>query len=132
MTNQDRWLRRFRIGAFIVIITLMASAIGGVGPVGINAPLLTMIGSATIIITLFPISRGALTTQNVGTVSGTAIVMLGGGYWLFDALQKNPIDDAQLLWAQAILSALISLLLAYPILSLIIQSIGRTSDRDEN
>ena len=89
MSSQDRWLRRFRIGAFIVIITLMASAIGGVGAAGINAPPLTITGSATIIIALFSIDHSALTVQHIGTVFGTVVVMAGGGYWLFDALQKK-------------------------------------------
>ena len=131
MTNQDKRLRRFRIGAFIVIISLMASAIGGVGSAGINAPLLTITGSATIIIALFSIDRSALTVQNIGTVFGTVIVMAGGGYWLFDALQKNPVDDAQLLWTQAILTVLILLLLAHLITLVIGYFIRLPSEQDE-
>ena len=131
MTKQDRWLRRFRIGAFIVIIFLMALAMGRIDTAGINAPLLTITGSATIIIALFSIDRSALTVQNVGTVSGTVIVMIGGGYWLFDAIRKNPVDYTQLLWAQAILTVLILLLLAHLITLVVGYFIGLLSERDE-
>ena len=131
MTNQDKWLRRFRIGAFIVIIVLTASAIVGVGAAGINAPLLTIMGSATIIIALFSIDRGAFTIQNIGTVLGTAIVMGGGGFWLFDAIQKNPIVDVRLYWTQTILTAFILLLLSFLILLATIYLTGQQSERDE-
>ena len=131
MNSQDKWIRRFRIGAFIVIIILMALAMGRIDSAGINAPLLTITGSATIIIALFSIDRSAFTAQNIGTVFGTVVVMAGGGYWLFDALQKNPIDDAQLLWAQAILTSLILLLLTHLIVSVIGYFAGRISEQDE-
>lgn len=131
MTIQDKWLRRFRIGAFIVIIILMALAMGRIDSAGINAPLLTITGSATIIIALFSIDRNALTVQNIGTVFGTVTVMVGGGYWLFDALQKNPVDDAHLNWTFTILTALILLLLTHLILSVIGYFTGRIPEQDE-
>lgn len=131
MTSQEKWLRRFRIGAFAVIIVLTTLAIVGVSAAGINAPLLTIMGSATIIIALFSIDRGTFTIQNIGTVLGTAIVMGGGGFWLFDAIQKNPIVDVRLYWTQTILTALILLLLSFLILLATIYLTGQKSERDE-
>ena len=76
-----------------------------------------MMGSAAIIMVLFSVSRNAITVQNVGTILGTAIVMVGGGYWLIDATQHGTVDDKAL---STTLTAWLTLsLVVYGILMLI-------------
>lgn len=55
-----------------------------------------MMGSAAIITVLFTIDRNAVTIQNVGTIFGTVIVMVGGLYWFVDAMQGGSASDVAL------------------------------------
>ena len=95
MTYEEivRWLR---IVSLALIVVLVAVAVLQTSSAGVKAPLLTIMGSAAIIIALFSVSRSAVTAQNIGTVVGTVIVMGGGGYRFVDAGQQAQEDDLTL------------------------------------
>lgn len=115
--NSEKWADWLRIGALLSVICLVTITATLISSAGVKAPLLTMMGSAAIIMVLFSVSRNAITVQNVGTILGTAIVMVGGGYWLIDATQHGTVDDKAL---STTLTAWLTLsLVVYGILMLI-------------
>lgn len=105
------WTQSLRLVALSIILFLVAMAVVQVSSAGIKAPLLTMMGSASIIIVLFSINRSAITIQNVGTILGTAIVVFGGGYWLTDARRHGSANDLSL--SSFLANGLILLLFIY-------------------
>ena len=107
----EHWTQSLRLVALSFILLLVATAVVQVSSAGIKAPLLTMMGSASIIVVLFSIDRSAITIQNVGTILGTAIVVLGGGYWLTDARQHGSANDLSL--SSFLTNGLILLLFIY-------------------
>ena len=111
-------------------MSLVAITATQIGSAGVKAPLLTMMGSAAIIMVLFSVARSAITVQNVGTILGTAIVMGGGGYWLIDTRQHGSIDDKVL--SATLITWLILFMVMYGILMLIptvYNLIGRVRSR---
>lgn len=52
----------------------------------VKAPLLTLIGTASLVVVLIPAN---LTVINMGTIFGTAIIMGGSGTWFVDATQSK-------------------------------------------
>ena len=120
MTNQDKWLLALRIVALACIIVFVALIENLINSSGVRAPLLTMAGSAAIIMMLFPMDRTS-TMQNVlrdvGTASGTATVMYGGVRWLEDAVQRGPSYDFLVAWYM--MTALMILLGIYLFLSML-------------
>ena len=111
------WTQLLRVVALSFILFLVATAVAQVSSAGIKAPLLTMMGSAAIIIVLFSIDRSAITIQNVGTILGTVIVVFGGGYWLTDARRHGSINDLSL--SSLLTNGLILLLFVYVTAALI-------------
>ena len=83
MTAQDKTLRWFRILALLyflfaaVVVAFLISLDNSV-----KAPLLTLIGTASLIAVLFP---ALPTLTNLGAIMGTSIVMGGSGAWFLDA-----------------------------------------------
>ena len=116
MTSETR-IKWLRIGALLSVTCLVTVAAIQVGSAGLKAPLLTMMGSASIIMVLFSVNRSAITVQNVGTILGTAIVMVGGGYWLIDARQHGSVGDKGL--SATLTTWLILFLVVYGTLMLI-------------
>ena len=115
--NSDTWIRWIRIGTLLCIVCLVAITAVQISSAGLKAPILTIMGSAAIIIALFSVSRSAITVQNVGTNLGTTIVMVGGGYWLIDARKYSSADDLAL--SSFLTNTLILLLFVYVISILI-------------
>ena len=115
--TSEKWADWLRIAALLSVICLVAIAATLISSAGLKAPLLTMMGSAAIIMVLFSVSRSAITVQNVGTILGTAIVMVGGGYWLIDATRHATVDDKAL--STTLTIWLILFLVVYGILMLI-------------
>lgn len=85
MTAQDktlRWLRMLALLYFLFAAVVVAFFISLDNSV--KAPLLTLIGTASLIAVLFP---ALPTLTNLGAIMGTAIVMGGSGAWFLDATQ---------------------------------------------
>ena len=119
--NPDRIVQGIRVVALVCIGVLVVWATIQINSAGLKAPLLTMMGSAAIIIALFSVNT-AVTMQNVGTIFGTAIVMGGGVYWLIDARQNSSIDDMALSSDLSIL--LVTFLQMYILLSILIHVVS--------
>ena len=113
----DRIVQGIRVVALVCIGVMVVWAMTQINSAGLKAPLLTMMGSAAIIIALFSVNT-AVTMQNAGTIFGTAIVMGGGGYWLTDARQNSSIEDMALSSDLSIL--LVTFLQMYILLSILI------------
>ena len=104
------------------IITLAILTVNSIASPGVRAPLLTMMGGVTIVMTLYP--PRVMTTlgiaQDIIAVAGTGIAIAGAFYWLTDAAQKAIADDFLLSYSLAgLLFLLLGLygLLAIPILA---------------
>ena len=94
--NSNRIVLVIRIGVVLCIAVLVGITVVGMISPGLKAPLLTMMGSATIIVALYSSNPQAVTWQNVGTILGTTIVMSGGGYWLIDAASNSSDFEKEL------------------------------------
>ena len=94
--NSERVIQALRIVALAFVIVLVTITVSRITSAGLTAPLLTMMGSAAIITVLFSIDRNAVTIQNVGTIFGTVIIMVGGMYWFVDAMRDGSADDVAL------------------------------------
>ena len=83
--TSNRTLTWLRTGTLLYLI-FAAGATAFVIAVdnSVKAPLLTLIGTASLIVVLFPASR---TITSVGAIMGTAIVMGGSGAWFVDVTQ---------------------------------------------
>lgn len=82
------WFRGF---VLVCIFILSVATIGWVSSVEVKAPLLTLMGGVTIIVTLYP--PRAFTMQNAGTLLGTIIAIFGGGYWLIGEMESAPVSE---------------------------------------
>lgn len=122
MTNQDKWLLALRFIMLACIITLAALAVNMIDSPGVRAPLLTMMGGVTIVMTLYPPRVMTIlgVAQDIIAIVGTGIAITGAFYWLTDAAQKTTADDFLLSFYLAALLFLILGLygfLTIPILS---------------
>lgn len=115
--RSDKAVRLLRIVAVLCIAVLSTITVTQIDSAGLKAPLLTMMGSSTIIMVLLSIDRTAITVQNIGTIFGTAVVVVGGVYWLIDARQRSSADDLAV--SSFMLNGLMVLLLIYVISVLI-------------
>ena len=81
----SKTLNRLRILALLYFI-FAACVTAFILPIdnSVRAPLLTLIGTASLILVLFPAGP---TITNIGAIVGTAIVMGGSGAWFLDATQ---------------------------------------------
>ena len=115
MTSDKKllWLRGI---VLVCIAALVVASINIIEPAGMKAPLLTLMGSVAVIITLYPPREIAV--QDVGTFLGTVIIMLGGSYWLIDATQGSSANDVLLSWLLA--SLLIATLMMHVLVSMTI------------
>ena len=52
----------------------------------VKAPLLTLIGTSSLVVVLIPAN---ITVINMGTIFGTATIMWGSRTWLIDAMQSD-------------------------------------------
>ena len=77
-----RWIRSIMLFCFFTAAFLTAFVISTDNSV--RAPLLTLIGTASLILVLFPAGP---TITNISAIVGTAIVMSGSGAWFLDATQ---------------------------------------------
>ena len=118
--DSGTWIRWIRIGTLLSIVCLVAIAAVQISSAGLKAPLLTIMGSAAIIIALFSVSRRAITIQNVGTNLGTVVVMAGGGYWLVDARAHSSSHDLEL---SSFLTNILILLLFVYVISMLIPTV---------
>ena len=120
MTSQDKWLLALRIALLACIITLAATTINLIHSPGVRAPLLTMMGGVTIVMTLYPPRTIAIQdlAQDLFTVIGTGIAISGGIYWLFDASQTVAADKRPLILPLAY--SLMLTLVAYLFVSMLI------------
>ena len=82
------WLRGF---VLVCIFILSVATIGWVSSVEVKAPLLTLMGGVTIIVTLYP--PRAFTMQNAGTLWGTITAIFGGAYWLIGEMESAPVSE---------------------------------------
>ena len=120
MTSQDKWILGLRIIALLCVVTLVALTEGLIYSSGIRAPLLTMVGSATVIMMIFPMNRTStipVILRDTGTIIGTGAVIYGGVRWLEDAVQRGPSYDAPV--ALSVMSSLLFLLVIYLLLSVL-------------
>ena len=120
MTSQDKWLLGLRITALICVIVMVALVEGSIESSGVRAPLLTMVGSAAVIMMIFPMDRTStiqVILRDIGTIVGTGIVMYGGVRWLEDAIQRGPGHDAPA--ASSMMVSLLFLLGVYLLLSVL-------------
>ena len=104
------------------IITLATLTVNSIASPGVRAPLLTMMGGVTIIMTLYPPRVITILgiAQDIIAITGTGIAISGAFYWLTDAAQKAAADDFQLSFSLAtLLFLLLGLygLLTIPILA---------------
>ena len=123
MTNQDKWLLGLRIVVLICTIILAALTEGLIYSPGVQAPILTMVGSAAIIMMIFPMDQPRIIqhiVRDTGTILGTGTVMYGGARWLDDAIQRAPGYDVPV--ASSLAFSLIVLLSVYLIASVLIRS----------
>ena len=84
----DKVPPRFRGFVLVCIFILSVATIGWVSSVEVKAPLLTLMGGVTIIVTLYPPR-----VQNAGTLLGTIIAIFGGGYWLIGEMESAPVSE---------------------------------------
>ena len=122
MTNQDKWLLGLRLIMLACIVTLAAMTVNLVASPGVRAPLLTMMGGVTIVMTLYPprVMTVLGIAQDIIAVAGTGIAIAGAFYWLTDAAQKATVNDFLLSYSLArLLFLLLGLygFLTIPILS---------------
>lgn len=75
-----RWIRTLALLYFLV--AACATLLSPVGN-GVKAPILTLMGGASIVVVLFPLEFRRIT--NVGTALGTVLATLGSGTWFADA-----------------------------------------------
>ena len=120
MTSQDKWLLGLRIVLLACIITLAVLTVGVIDPAGTKAPLLTMMGGVTIVMTLYPPRVIELPdlAQDIIAIVGTGTAITGAFYWLIDAAQKGSVDN--LLWSFYLAISLILMLGVYMALSMLI------------
>ena len=120
MTSQDKWLLGLRIIALICVVAMVALVEGSIESSGVRAPLLTMVGSAAVIMMIFPMDRTStiqVILRDMGTIIGTGSVMYGGVRWLEDAVQRGPGYDAPA--ALSMIALLLFLLGIYLLLSVL-------------
>ena len=126
MTSQDKWLWGLRIATFLCIIVSFVASVGSIAPDGVKAPLLTMMGGATIVLALYP--PRSLTVQDIAqdfiTIVGTGIAIFGGRYWFNDAIQNVSVD--KLSTVSFLSSFLILVLLIYLPVSMLIVVISNS------
>ena len=111
------WIRVVMLACIAIMVV---AAVSLVAHAGIKAPLLTMLGSVTVIITLYP--PRLVTMQNTGTLLGTGIVMGGGGYWLKDAVERTPaiqLNADELLVISLLASILMVILIFFVLVSML-------------
>ena len=94
-SRSDKALLWIRIAMVMLIGVLVFSTVNWINSAGVRAPLLTMMGGATIIMTLYPFRSIAMQdiARDVFTVIGTGIAIAGGFFWLIDAAQEGTVDD---------------------------------------
>ena len=111
-SGSDTALRRIRMVMLACIAIMLGVTVFLLAHAGVKAPLLTMMGSVTVIITLYPPSM--ITMQNTGTLLGTGMVMGGGGYWLRDAVERSAAiqQNANELLTISLLASFLTVLLA--------------------
>lgn len=83
--TSDKILDWLRMGALLYFLfAACATLLMPVGD-GVKAPLLTLMGGASIVTALFPLEFRRI--ASVGTALGTVIAMIGSGAWFADAMQ---------------------------------------------
>ena len=120
MSGQVKWLLGLRVVVLACIITLAALTVSLIDSPGVRAPLLTMMGGVTIVMTLYPPRAIAIQdlAQDLFTVVGTGIAVSGGIYWLFDASQTVAADKRPLILSLAY--SLMLILVTYLFVSMLI------------
>ena len=120
MTIQDKWLWALRIIVLACIITLAVMTANLIDSPGVRAPLLTMMGGATIVMTLYPprVSTMLEIAQDIIALVGTGIAIAGAYNWLVDATQKSIAGDFLVSFSLAAL--LVFLIVLYVVLSMLI------------
>ncbi|MXY45722.1 MAG: hypothetical protein F4Y44_01820 [Chloroflexi bacterium] len=120
MTSQDKWLLALRIIVLAGIVILAALTSGLIVSHRVRAPLLTMMGGATIIMTLYPprVNKMPEIAQDILALVGTGIAIAGASNWLIDSAQKGTASDFLMSFSLAAL--LICTILVYVILSMFI------------
>ena len=85
--TSSKTLSRLRTLALLYFI-FAAGATAFVVPVdnSVKAPLLTLIGTASLVVVLIPAN---LTVINMGTIFGTATIMWGSRTWFIDAMRSD-------------------------------------------
>ena len=106
MTVQDKRMRRLRIVILAFVGMLLVATISMIDSASVKAPLLTMLGGGTIIVTLYP--PRTLTVQDAGTLLGTGIAISGGAYWLIGEMERAPPNE---LFPVSILASILVVLL---------------------
>lgn len=83
--TSNRILDWLRIGALLYFVAAACATL--LMPVGngIKAPLLTLMGGASIVVALFPLEFRRI--ASIGAALGTIIAMIGSGAWFADATQ---------------------------------------------
>ena len=99
MTRQDISLLGLRLVLLSAIGALVYLTIGEIESSGVKAPLLTMMGGATIVAIIYPPRSITIhdLAQDLFTVVGTGIAIAGGVYWLDDAVQTTSADKLPLI-----------------------------------
>ena len=87
-----------RLRALALLYFLVAACATLLTPVGngVKAPLLTLMGGASIVVVLFPLEFRRITS--IGTALGTVIAMFGSGTWFADATQGQPASIIEFLF----------------------------------
>ena len=91
----DKAVPRLRGLVLVCLFILSVATIGWVSSVEVKAPLLTLMGGVTIIVTLYP--PRVLTMQNAGTLFGTITAIFGGAYWLIGEMESALVSELPLI-----------------------------------
>ena len=111
-----------RVGAVTLIAVLaFVTARYFVNDDSVKAPLLTIMGGTALIVNFYPLRGMGFQDiiQNLVGIAGTFIAMVGGYYWLSDALKEKPDD---FLASYIILLCLFLLFMCYVLIWVVIDT----------
>ena len=83
--TSNRVLDWLRVGALLYFLFAACATLLMPAGNGVKAPLLTLMGGASIVVALFPLEFRRI--ASIGAALGTIIAMIGSGAWFADATQ---------------------------------------------
>lgn len=101
----NKILNRLRSLALLYFVFAAGATIFASVDNGVKAPLLTLMGAASIVVVLFPLEFRRITS--IGTALGTVIAMFGSGTWYADATQGQQMSVVGFLFPITIIFTLV-------------------------